>query len=117
MNGLKVLITNLKLEGWTGTELFVRDVARALLAAGHRPVIYSPRLGKLAAEIRKETVPVVEDLSQLSTPPDIIHGQHANETLTALLHFGRVPSVYFCHDWYFPEDFPPTFPRIMRYVA
>lgn len=60
MSALKVLITNLKLEGWTGTELFVRDVARGLLAAGHRPVIYSPHLGKLAAEIHKETIPFVD---------------------------------------------------------
>jgi hypothetical protein len=117
MSGLKVLITNLKLEGWTGTELFVRDVARGLLAAGHRPVIYSPRLGKLAAEIRKETVPVVDDLSQVASAPDIIHGQHANETLTALLHFPNTPALYFCHDWYFDEDYPPRFPRILRYVA
>ena len=114
---LKVLITNLKLESWTGTELFVRDVARGLLELGHRPVIYSPRLGRLAAEIRKETVPVVDDLSQVSGPPDVIHGQHANETLTALLHFPHTPAIYFCHDWYFNEDYPPRFPRILRYVA
>jgi hypothetical protein len=117
MSSLKILITNLRLEGWTGTELFVRDIARGLLKAGHTPIIYSPRLGNLAAEIRKATVPVVEDLSQLATPPDIIHGQHANETLTALLHFGHAPALYFCHDWYFPEDYPPRFPRILRYVA
>ena len=117
MSELKVLITNLKLEGWTGTELFVRDVARGLLAAGHRPVIYSPHLGKLAAEIHQETIPVVDDLSQISRAPDIIHGQHANETLTALLHFPNSPALYFCHDWYFDEDYPPRFPRILRYVA
>lgn len=117
MNGLKILITNLRLEGWTGTELFVRDVARALLKAGHRPVIYSPRLGRLAEEMRKETIPVVNDLAQLSTSPDVIHCQHANETLTALLHFPDAPALYFCHDWYFPEDYPPKFPRILRYAA
>ena len=117
MSGLKVLITNLKVDGWTGTELFVRDVARGLLEQGHRPVIYSPRLGRLAAETRKETIPVVDDLSQVASPPDIIHGQHANETFTALLHFPNTPALYFCHDWYFDEDYPPRFPRILRYVA
>ena len=117
MSGLRVLITNLRLEGWTGTELFLRDVARSLMKAGHSPVLYSPRLGALAREIRNETIPVIDDLSQLSAPPDIIHGQHVNETLTALLHFERTPALYFCHDWYFPEDHPPKFSRIMRYVA
>lgn len=117
MSGLRILITNLKVEGWTGTELFVRDVARGLMAKGHRPVIYSPRLGRLAQEIRKETIPVVDDLRQVSAPVDLIHGQHANETLTALLHFPNAPAIYFCHDWYFDEDYPPRFPRILRYVA
>ncbi len=117
MSGRRILITNLWLKDWTGTELFVRDIARGLLAAGHHPVIYSPRLGRLAAEIRKETIPVVDDLSKLAAPPDIIHGQHANETLTALLHFPNAPALYFCHDWYFDEDYPPRFPRILRYVA
>lgn len=117
MNSLTVLLTNLRLADRAGTELYVRDLAYGLLAKGHRPVVYSPRLGKLAREIRDETIPVVDDLNQLSATPDIIHGHHANETLTALLHFPNVPAVFFCHDWYFAEDFPPQFPRILRYVA
>jgi|SRR5687767_1977425 len=117
MNNLTVLLTNLRLEDRTGTELYVRDLAYGLLAMGHRPVVYSPRLGKLAQEIRAETIPVVDDLNQLSVVPDIIHGHHSNETLTALLHFPNVPGIFFSHDWYFSEDFPPKFPRILRYVA
>ena len=117
MNSLTVLLTNWRLESRTGTELYVRDIASGLLAKGHRPVIYSPRLGKLAQEIRAETIPVIDDLSRLSTAPDIIHGHHSNETLSALLHFPNVPAVFFSHDWYFAEDFPPAFPRILRYVA
>ena len=117
MTSLTVLLTNLRLEGRTGTELYVRDIAYGLLAKGHRPVIYSPRLGKLAQAIRAETIPVVDDLSRLSAAPDIIHGHHANETLTALLHFPNAPGIFFSHDWYFAEDFPPDFPRILRYVA
>jgi hypothetical protein len=117
MSSLRVLITNFKLETRTGTEMFVSDLARGLLEAGHRPVVYSPRLGKLAAEIRKETVPVVDDLDKLTAPPDVIHGQHANETLTALLRFPDAPALFFCHDWYFKEDYPPRFPRLLRYVA
>lgn len=114
---LTVLLTNLRLEDRTGTELYVRDIALGLLAKGHRPVVYSPRLGNLAREIRAETIPVVDDLNSLAVTPDIIHGHHSNETLTALLHFPNVPAIFFSHDWYFAEDFPPQFPRILRYVA
>lgn len=117
MRGLKVLITNARLETRTGTELYVRDLAGRLLECGHRPVVYSPRLGPLAAEIRRETIPVIDDLNKLSRVPDIIHGQHVNETISALLQFPDVPAVFFCHDWYYAEDHPPAFPRILRYVA
>lgn len=117
MHSLKVLITSTKLAARTGTELYVRELAGRLLECGHRPIIYSPRLGQLAEEIRRETIPVVDDLNRLSSTPDVIHGQHVNETITALLHFPGVPAVFFCHDWYYAEDYPPAFPRILRYVA
>jgi hypothetical protein len=79
-------------------------------------VLYSPRPGALAESIRRETVPVV-DLDRLNATPDIIHGQHADETVTALLRFPRTPAVYVCHDWYLSIDTPPRFPRVLRYVA
>jgi glycosyltransferase involved in cell wall biosynthesis len=60
------------------------------------------------------SVQVVDNLDQLATPPDLIHGQHHEETMTALLHFPGVPAVYFGHGW---EEIPPRFPRLYRYVA
>lgn len=117
MKGLRVLITNFKLAGRTGTELYVRDVALRLLERGHTPIVYSPSLGELARELRRASVPVVDDLGAISTPPDVIHGQQRHETMVAMLHFPGVPAVYFCHDWYSPADSPPRFPRVLRYVA
>ncbi|MCA1619999.1 MAG: glycosyltransferase [Acidobacteria bacterium] len=117
MKSLRVLITNFALRERTGTEVYAFDLARGLLAQGHAPVLYSPRPGALAEKIRRETVPVVDDLDRLSAPPDIIHGQHADETVTALLRFPSAPAVYVCHDWYFANDAPPRFPRVLRYVA
>jgi hypothetical protein len=117
MKGLKVLITNHSLRERTGVEMYTYDLARGLLALGHTPVLYSPRPGALAETIRRETVPVVADLDTLNTTPDIIHGQHADETVTALLRFPSVPAVYVCHDWYYPKDAPPLFPRVLRCVA
>ncbi len=117
MKKLTVLITNHSLRERTGTEMYAFELARGLLAAGHRPVLYSPRSGELAEQIRRETVPVVDDLDKLSSPPDIIHGQHADETATALLRFPSTPAIYVCHDWYLSMDAPPRFPRVMRCVA
>ncbi|HEX2166138.1 MAG TPA: glycosyltransferase family 4 protein [Longimicrobiales bacterium] len=114
---LRVLLTNRVLANRTGTELYVRDVATGLLRRGHLPVVYSPRLGPLASEIRRSTVPVVDDLARIGAPPDIIHGHHGLETLTALLAFPGVPAVSVCHSWIGWPDEPVAFPRIRRYLA
>jgi hypothetical protein len=71
----------------------------------------------VAAELRKATVPVVDHLASVSVIPDLIHGQHHIETMSALFHFVNVPAIYFCHGWLPWEESPPRFPRILRYVA
>lgn len=117
MPGLKILLTNHTLASRGGSDLFVRDVATALLARGHRPVVYSPVLGTVADELRRATVPVTDDLDSLTERPDIIHGQHHLETMTAFLHFADVPGIFYCHGWMPAEEAPPRFPRILQYVA
>jgi hypothetical protein len=114
---LRVLFTNRVLAHRTGTEVYVRDVALGLLRRGHRPVVYTPRPGALAAEIRAQTIPVVDDPAAIGEPPDIIHGHHGLETLTALLAFPGVPAVNVCHGWSGWADAPLVFPRVLRHIA
>jgi hypothetical protein len=105
------------LAGRTGTELYARELASTLLERGHTPIVYSSWLGPLAESIREQTIPVVDDLEKISVAPDIIHGQHNLETMTALLRFPGVPAIYFSHANLAWQDVPPRFPRILRYVA
>lgn len=114
---MKILLTNNTLQQRAGTELYVRDVALKLQREGHTPFVYSAILGDVANEIRAATIPVVSDLKSLSIVPDIIHGQHHLETMTALLHFPKVPAVYFCHGWKPWQEAPPPPIRIYKYVA
>jgi hypothetical protein len=114
---LRVLITNHALAGRTGTEMYVRDLAKGLLLRGHTPIVYSPRLGPLARELSLETIAVVDDLDQIAEPPDIIHGQHTLESAIALLHLPQTPAIYVCHDWGWENDIPPQISRIRRFVA
>ncbi|MCW5893608.1 MAG: glycosyltransferase [bacterium] len=114
---LRVLLTNGALAIRAGTELWVRDVALALQARGHRPVVYSPVLGELADELRRATVPVVSELGALATPPDVIHGHHHLETMSALLRFPGVPAISVCHGWLPWQEAPPLHPRIHAWVA
>ncbi|HZF08348.1 MAG TPA: glycosyltransferase [Thermoanaerobaculia bacterium] len=116
---MRILFTNTSLAHRTGSELYVLEVARALLARGHQPLAWSPVLGDLAAELRTAGIPVSDDLAALAAagPPDLIHGQHHLETMTALLHFPKVPGIFVCHGALPWEESPPRFPRLRRYVA
>jgi hypothetical protein len=117
LRGLRILITNHFLRSRTGSELYVCDLATSLLRLGHTPIVYSPQLGPTASELRKTTVPVIDNLDALSSPLDLIHAQHHVETMTALLRFPNTPAAFFCHGWLPFEETPPRHPRILRYVA
>jgi hypothetical protein len=117
MSSLRVLITNLAVRHSSGTETYVRDLAAGLTRLGHRPIIYTTIPGELAEEIAATGTAVVDDLTRLRQPPDVIHGNHHHETMTALLHFPGVPGIFFCHDRVAWHDTPPLFPRLRRYVA
>jgi len=59
----------------------------------------------------------VDNLDAIGARPDLIHGQHHAETMTALLRFSDTPAIFFCHGWLPWEETPPRHPRILRYVA
>jgi glycosyltransferase involved in cell wall biosynthesis len=115
--GLRVLITNNTLAGRAGSELYVRDVALALLRRGYNPIAYSSILGDVAEELRRATIPVIDNLNALTVAPDLIHGQHHLDAMTAMLRFPQTPTLYFCHGWLPWEELPPLFPSIIHYVA
>jgi hypothetical protein len=117
MSGLKVLIANATLATLTGTETYVRDLALGLLRKGHSPIVYAPELGRIADELRRATVPVVDNLNLIGALPDIIHGNHNTELITSLLQFENVPAVFYCHSWTDWISAPPAHPRILSYVA
>jgi hypothetical protein len=124
---LRILFTNITLATRTGTELYIKEAALGLLRRGHSPVVYSPDLGGgldetggaggAAAEIRAATVPVVDDLSRIGAPPDLIHAHHQPAAMAALARFPGVPAVFVAHDWTAWHDAPPKLPRILRYLA
>jgi hypothetical protein len=117
MRPISVLLTNNALAARGGSETYIRDVALALLRRGHRPVAFSLVLGEVADELRRATVPVLDDLTRLGEPPDVIHGHHHLETLIAVLAFPGVPAVNFCHGWVPWEEMPLHHPAVRRYVA
>jgi hypothetical protein len=116
MNKLRVLITTYDLSSRGGTQMYVRDLALRLLERGHTPIVYSTQLGDIAREIRERTIVVTDNLDTVSTQPDIIHGNHSLETLTALLQFTGIPAVQSVHGNLGFLSAAPRFPRILRYL-
>ena len=114
---LKILITNVWLDGRGGTESVVRDLAIGFQRRGHRPIVYSPHLGPLAQELHARGVAVISDLAQMAEAPDVIHGHHYVQTAEAILHFPDAPLVSMTHAWPFWQERPPRFPQIHRYLA
>jgi glycosyltransferase involved in cell wall biosynthesis len=114
---MRVLIASHSLAHVGGVQAYERDLAFWLIEQGHTPIVYSPFLGETARQLERRTVAVTDDLTSVSLAPDIIHGDSAVETMTALLHFPEVPAVFVCHGWLGPLAAPPRFPRVLRYVA
>ena len=114
---MRVLLTNNTLDGRASSDFYLYDVAVELLKRGHQPIAFSTVLGPVADQLREATIPVVDDLAQLATPPDVIHGHHHFETLIAALTFPGVPALNFCHGWMSWEEQPLIFPSVRRYVA
>lgn len=114
---LRILITNITMAHRTGTETYVRDLAISLLKRGHTPIVYTTDPGQVSNELRSAGVPVVDDLTSLAVTPDVIHGHHHPETVTALLRFPDTPAIFACHDRLAWHDSPPRFPRVLRYLA
>ena len=113
----RILVANVTLAGRSGTEIVTRDLALGLRAAGHRPMVYSPRLGAIASEIAAAGVPVVSRLGDLPDPPDLVHGNQHVELVAALLQFRRARGVFVCHDRTTYWSAPPRMGRLVRYVA
>lgn len=114
---MKVLITQVWLEARGGTESVVRDIAIGLLRRGHQPIVYSPSVGEVGAEIRKKGIPVVDDLRSIGEQPDVIHGHHFIPTAEAVITFPGVPAINVCHAWEFWVERPVKFPQVQKYVA
>jgi glycosyltransferase involved in cell wall biosynthesis len=112
-----VLFTAIGLTRGTGSETYTRDLATALLRLGWRPVVYTLVAGRLAEDLRRRTIPVIDDLEMLSEAPDLIHGHQSLETLTALVRYPAVPALFVVHGGGSWNAIPPVLDRVRAYVA
>lgn len=114
---MRVLLTNLYVEYFSGSEAVVELLADGLRRAGHQPMLYAPRLGAQADRIRRRGLVVVDRFADLPARPDVIHAQHVTPALMAMAAFPDTPVVYSCHSAYFEVEAPRPHPQIRRWIA
>jgi glycosyltransferase involved in cell wall biosynthesis len=114
---LRILITNLFVANFSGSETVVELLADALSRAGHAPMIFAPTLGPQAALMQARGHIVVDRLAMLPQRPDVMHLQHITPALMAMVAFPDVPAVFTCHSATIEVEAPRFHPQIRRYVA
>jgi hypothetical protein len=114
---LRVLITNLFVANFSGSETVVELLADALRRAGHAPMMFAPTLGPQAERMQARGHIVADRLALLPERPDVMHLQHITPALMALVAFPDVPAVFTCHSATIELEAPRLHPQIRRYVA
>jgi hypothetical protein len=114
-DGLRILITSGSVVDRAENAHSPFALAAGLLARGHAAAIYAPLRRDDAAD-REVAVPVVKDLAAHAGCPDVIHGAHHVDTMTALLHFPGVPALFVRRGRDAWLETPPRFPRLHRVV-
>jgi hypothetical protein len=114
---LKILFTQRDLKYRSGSELFTIETALAMRDRGHEVRVYTPGGGNGMVLLRSKGIHVETRLSDLEWQPDIIHGQHHLQAITALLRFPQTPMVYYMHGGIPWVEQPPIHGRILKYVV
>jgi len=94
----------------------VRDYARELQNRGHWVFCYSSHKAHTTRSLERDLIPVATDLERLPYQPDIIHGWHHLDVMTALLAMPDTPAVYHsCRTGW--QELWPRHPRIHHYLT
>ncbi|MCE7993729.1 MAG: hypothetical protein HEP71_17215 [Roseivirga sp.] len=113
---MKVLITNIEMDDYSGTTLYVKELALGLKNAGIQVEVFTFRVGVIGEELQSADILVSDNLKQLTTP-DIIHAHHNLTAWPLLFHFKDCPMVFWVHNRLSPLDMPPLHRNIMAYMA
>lgn len=114
---MNILVTNIAVSQYTGTETYIRELVIELKKREHQVEIYTLIKGELAKELMGLGINVTTNLRNLRYKPDVIHAHHNIITLRALSKFRNVPAIYFIHDRVSEFDFPLRHQNIIQYAA
>lgn len=115
---LKVVLPTIVYSGFTGVELYLYELSKALVAQGHDVTILCPvPEGELVERTRANGVSVYSfDTCPSSWAPDIIHGNEKLPTIYALMRWPDAPAVATIHSQFTVEE-PFLSDRIYAYIG
>lgn len=93
---MRILIANHSLAAPGGSETYVMTLAHTLRSLGHDVVCFSPRLGRVAEELRRHGITTVSDAREAGAV-DVIHSSHLDSTHLALAAMPVTPVVFVQH--------------------
>jgi len=114
---MKILFTQHGLRHRGGSELFVVEVVRELARRGHEVAVYTGDSGPMASILKECGVMILDDPTKCPWMPDIIHGQHHQYALRAILGFPMTPAILYLHGFVPALEKPFRHPRILRYLT
>ena len=113
---MRILFTQRELILRAGSEMFTVEAARGLQRRGHEVVVWAQRYGDLARALQAYGIPVFRTLQEIPWRPEVIHGQHHMQTMTAVAFFRGTPVIYHCHGKPWIAT-PPRHRQIRHYIA
>lgn len=114
---MKIVFTTHSLKYYGGTESYTYTLSKELLKQGHEVFCFSPQLGNVAKYMREEGIFVTNNLNDLPTEIDIIHGQHKLETTMVCAKYPYTPAIFVSHGTVPWQEQPPLIDQIVYYVA
>jgi hypothetical protein len=97
---MRVLMTNNALARRGGSESYLETVSYELRRLGHEVSFFSPTCGETARSLRDHGFEVFDEVADLPSRVDVIHGQHANAVGMVRTRFPAVPLVFATHSWF-----------------
>lgn len=114
---MKLLITQRDLIALGGSELFTIEMAMAMRARGHEVRVYAPGGGEGMLRLQSIGIHVHQHMDDLPWVPDLIHGQHHLQTMTALTRFPETGAVSHMHGGIPWVEQPPRHGNIRRHIV
>jgi hypothetical protein len=95
---MKILLATFFLRGWTGSELFTVELARALVKRGHEVHLHAPAVGPLAQQLAGEGFDVNSRLPHIAAVDfDVAHVHHNVVATAVRAAFPALPMVMLLH--------------------